>query len=100
MLRMKMTIAVVFVAGCLGGAPKSTTPTDPTPTTPTDPTTPSNPSNPSNPATPSNPSDPLGVAPADTTSGGMDNTFDHDITPVDPFAVLNRIQDQGPPEIP
>jgi hypothetical protein len=29
----------------------------------------------------------------------MGNTFDHEIDPVDPFAVLSRIQDQGPPEI-
>lgn len=32
------------------------------------------------------------------TSGGEDNTFDHD-NETDPFAVLQRIQEEGPPEI-
>jgi hypothetical protein len=101
MLRMnRMMLAVVFAAGCLGSAPKTTTSTDPTnPGTPSDP---GNSSNPSNPATnPSNPSstDPtLGLAPSDT-SGGTGNTFDHDNTAPDPFEVLQRIQDTGPPEI-
>src|SRR5262245_9346929 len=100
MLRMnKFILATLFAAaGCLGSAPTSTTPpTDPTqPTNPTDPT---NPSNPSNPVMPENPSDPsLGLAP-DGTAGGTDNTFDHEKAEVDPFEVLQRIQDTGAPEI-
>lgn len=102
MLRMnRMMLAVVFAAGCLGSAPKTTSPTDPTnPSSPS--SNGSNPSNPSNPA--SNPSAPsstdptLGLAPSDT-SGGTENTFDHENTAPDPFEVLQRIQDTGPPEI-
>ncbi len=33
------------------------------------------------------------------TAGGVGNTFDHDNTDTDPFAVLQRIQTEGPPEI-
>jgi hypothetical protein len=33
------------------------------------------------------------------TSGGQGNTFDHDNNSTDPFAVLQRIQQQGPPEV-
>ena len=33
------------------------------------------------------------------TSGGPDNTFNHQLDNVDPFAVLKRIQEEGPPEI-
>ena len=99
MLRMnRMMLAVVFASGCLGSAPSGKTTTSPT-----DPTTPSNPSNPSSPTSPTSPSTPttdpsLGLTPTDT-SGGTDNTFDHDNTAPDPFEVLQRIQDTGPPEI-
>jgi hypothetical protein len=84
-------IAFVFAvsaAGCLGSAPTA----DPT----------------QNPAPVGNPSpsgsDPgsggLGLAPPSSdTAGGTDNTFDHPSDQVDPFAVLARIQEQGPPEI-
>jgi hypothetical protein len=34
-----------------------------------------------------------------STSGGMGNTFDHDNGDTDPFAVLQRIQTEGAPEI-
>jgi hypothetical protein len=33
------------------------------------------------------------------TSGGSGNTFDHANDGSDPFAVLQRIQNEGPPEI-
>jgi hypothetical protein len=33
------------------------------------------------------------------TTGGPGNTFDHDNDAEDPFAVLQRIQQQGPPEV-
>ncbi len=33
------------------------------------------------------------------TAGGTGNTFDHDNNDTDPFAVLQRIQAEGPPEI-
>jgi hypothetical protein len=91
----RLLITAVFAAGCLGSAPKQTTTT-----TPTDPSSPSNPSNPSNPSTTTDPGqDPnLGAVVGDT-SGGMDNTFDHEKNEVDPFEVLARIQETGAPEI-
>ncbi len=76
--------------GCLGGAP----------------TTSSNPSNPSQPADPSNPTpavpvanDPTDPANGSNTGGAPDQTFDHMNEDTDPFQVLARIQEQGPPEI-
>jgi hypothetical protein len=110
MLRMnRMMLAVVFAAGCLGSAPqgKTGTGTDPNGTNTTDPngnnSNSSSNSNSSNPA--ANPNDPsantdpnLGLAPTDT-SGGENNTFDHDNTAPDPFEVLAKIQDEGAPEI-
>src|SRR5262245_47023464 len=45
------------------------------------------------------PGDSLGLAGGGTTTGGMGNTFDHDNNDTDPFSVLQRIQEQGPPEI-
>jgi len=93
MLRINKYLLAVTVAaaGCLGIAPTTTTTTtDPTMNTmPTE-----NPSNPSGAA--NSPS--LGLAP-DGTAGAMDNTFDHEKTEVDPFEVLQRIQDTGAPEI-
>src|SRR2546422_324848 len=44
------------------------------------------------------PGDSLGLAGGGSTSGGMGNTFDHD-NDTNPFAVLQRIQEQGPPEV-
>jgi hypothetical protein len=95
MLRMNKYLLAVTVAaaGCLGSAPTpttTTTTTDPTQTT----TATENPSNPS--GAPSDPS--LGLAPSGT-AGGTGSTFDHDNTQVDPFEVLQRIQDTGAPEI-
>jgi len=103
MLRMnKYLIAVAFAAaGCLGSAPTTTTPTDPTsPSTPSDPSSPANSSNPVSPSNPTGaPTDPsLGLV-ADGTAGGMDSTFDHEKEEVDPFEVLQRIQDTGAPEL-
>ena len=40
----------------------------------------------------------LGIG-SGNTSGGPGNTFDHDNDAEDPFAVLQRIQQQGPPEV-
>jgi len=40
----------------------------------------------------------LGIG-SGSTSGGPGNTFDHDNDSPDPFAVLQRIQAQGPPEV-
>jgi hypothetical protein len=95
MLRMNKYLLAVTVAaaGCLGSAPTqtTTTTTDPTNTTTTATENPSNPS-----GAPSDPS--LGLAPSGT-AGGMDQTFDHDNTQVDPFDVLQRIQDTGAPEV-
>ena len=86
-----MAMAGFLGAGCLGGS-------TPTPTNP-DPSNPTNPSDPSNP-TPiaNNPSDPTNGN--NTSSGGTGGTFDHmnDDT-VDPFQVLARIQEEGPPEV-
>src|SRR5688572_2219801 len=97
MLRCKkILVAVLFAGGCLGSAPKPTTNTDPS--TPTDPTTPTNPSNPTDPTTPVEPAPILGQAPSDTSGGEM-NTFDHEKEEIDPFIVLARIQEVGPPEI-
>jgi hypothetical protein len=94
----RLLLALVFTAGgCLGSAPTDT-PTE-TPTTPEDPSTPSDP-NPTNPTTPDPAStDPsLGLAPSESAAG-PDNTFDHEKAEVDPFEVLQRIQDTGAPEI-
>jgi len=79
-------------AGCLGGTP-ATQPTDTTPPSPTTPLgTPDPASNPTDPADPTNPSN--------TSSGEPDQTFDHmNENAVDPFQVLARIQEQGPPEV-
>ena len=91
MRKISHAIAFVFAvsgAGCLGGS----APSDPAP----------------NPAPVGDPGGTggtggtggLGIAPSTgDTSGGTDNTFDHDSNQVDPFAVLARIQQQGPPEI-
>ena len=90
MRKISHAIAFVFAvsgAGCLGGAPSG----DPS----------------QNPAPVGDPSSTgtggtgwLGIAPSSgDTSGGTDNTFDHPSDQVDPFAVLARIQEQGPPEI-
>jgi hypothetical protein len=34
-----------------------------------------------------------------SAAGGPSNTFDHPDNQVDPFEILNRIQDEGPPEV-
>ncbi|MEO6953299.1 MAG: hypothetical protein ABI321_15980 [Polyangia bacterium] len=77
-------------AGCLGGTPATTTPPPASTVTntgggsaqtaPTDTTNPANAQN--------------------TASGGASNTFSHeDDSTVDPFQVLARIQEEGPPEV-
>jgi len=37
--------------------------------------------------------------PSNGTSGGIGNTFDHDNTGVDPWDLLSRLQQEGPPEV-
>ncbi len=79
-------------AGCLGGTPSTTTTTNPngsTTTTNSDGTTTTTPAV-NDPTDPTNPAN---------TSGSPTNTFDHmDDNTIDPFQVLSRIQEQGPPE--
>ncbi len=79
-----------MLTGCLGGTPGNTT-TQPASTTTntsggsaqTDPTDTTNPANANN-----------------TSSGGTANTFSHeDDSTIDPFQVLARIQEEGPPEV-
>jgi hypothetical protein len=41
----------------------------------------------------------LGLGPSGGTAGGMGTTFDHPDSEIDPFAVLERIQQEGPPEV-
>jgi hypothetical protein len=83
-------IAFAFVGsltlgGCLGAAPQQ----DPMNPAPVDPT-----------QTGASNTDPngLGLGPGSAT-GAADNTFDHPDNQVDPFEVLQRIQDEGPPEV-
>ncbi len=82
MLRKSCLLFLVGAVGCLAGSPQTPAMQPSTNTPVTDP----------NADTP-----PLGIAP--TTAGGTDNTFNHDLDNPDPFAVLQRIQDEGPPEI-
>jgi hypothetical protein len=41
----------------------------------------------------------LGLGPTGSTAGGTTTTFDHPNDGIDPFAVLQRIQQEGPPAI-
>jgi hypothetical protein len=83
----KLTMLTFALAGCLGQAPPPDPSQNPAPVS--DQTSRQN-------ATPSN--DPLGVAPT-TASADPSNTFNHESNQVDPFAVLARIQEEGPPEV-
>lgn len=81
-LNISMVIAAFSLAGCLGGQPKGGTGSgggDGTGTTQT-------------------PGGSLGLS-GGGTAGGEGNTFDHDNDMTDPFAVLQRISEEGPPEI-
>jgi hypothetical protein len=82
-LNISMVIAAFSLAGCLSGGGGTGTGTgtgDGTGDTGT-------------------PAGGLGIG-GGLTSGGQGNTFDHDNgEDTDPFAVLQRIQEQGPPEI-
>src|SRR5437879_5252857 len=82
----KLTLFSFALAGCLGSAPQPDPTSNPAPV-----------SDPSSSQTTAS-SDPLGVAPT-TSSADPSNTFNHDSNQVDPFAVLARIQAEGPPEI-
>ncbi|HZS42107.1 MAG TPA: hypothetical protein VFF06_35000 [Polyangia bacterium] len=83
MFRKLSLLFLVGVAGCLGGGPAPNPNPGPTQQQP-DPNADTGPL--------------LGIAPGGT-SGGVDNTFNHDLDNPDPFAILDRIQQQGPPEI-
>jgi hypothetical protein len=80
------------LVGCLG-APTGSDPGNPAPVDPSQPAGPSTPA-PANGNTPGS----QGLAPG-STSGGPSNTFDHPNNNVDPFEILQRIQDEGPPEV-
>src|SRR5690242_16358183 len=92
----KLSHAIAFIfavsgAGCLGGAPSSPGGSNPAPVDPTAS---------SGGSSSSGGLGNLGIAPSTgETSGGSDNTFDHPSDQVDPFEVLARIQQEGPPEI-
>ena len=76
-------------AGCLGGTPVNTTPPPSTTTNTGGGSAQTNPTDTTNPANATN-----------TSSGGTTNTFSHeDDSTVDPFQVLARIQEEGPPEV-
>jgi hypothetical protein len=47
----------------------------------------------------STPGGSLGLSGGTTTAGGDGNTFDHDNNDTDPFAVLQRLNTEGPPEV-
>jgi hypothetical protein len=84
----KMTALLFLVsgAGCLGTAPTGST--NPAPV-----------GDPSSGGQAGGTSGGFGLAPQ-TSSGGQDNTFNHDNgDEIDPFQVLARIQQEGPPEI-
>ncbi|MDB4964789.1 MAG: hypothetical protein JWN44_478 [Myxococcales bacterium] len=83
-LNISMVIAAFSLAGCLGGGGGSGTGSGDGTGSGSGVTT---------------PGDSLGLAGGGSTSGGMGNTFDHDNDGLDPFGVLQRIQEQGPPEI-
>ena len=81
MRKAQLTIAFLL-SGCLGGIGTPQPAPAPTQQTQT-----------------SSPGANLGLS-TGGTAGGTDNTFNHDFSDEsDPFAVLKRIQDEGPPEI-
>lgn len=82
MFRKLSLLIVVGAIGCLGAAPQPAPNPNPGPGQTPDPGT----------------SALLGLAPGGT-SAGPDNTFNHDLENPDPFDILSRIQQQGPPEI-
>jgi hypothetical protein len=86
-LNISMMIAAFALTGCVGGQPQGGGTGDGTGTGTGDGTT--------------TPGGSLGLAGGggSSTAGGMGNTFDHDNETSDPFAVLQRIQNEGPPEI-
>jgi hypothetical protein len=79
-LNLSILVAAFSLAGCVGNAPSGGGPGTGT-------------------GDPGTPGGSLGLAGG--TAGGTDNTFNHPEDPnaTDPFAVLQRIQEQGPPEI-
>jgi hypothetical protein len=88
-------LALAFVGslslgGCLGGSP----PADPGNPTPVDPSAGST----SGGGTAGGDVSGLGLAPG-SAAGDTGNTFDHPDNQVDPFEVLQRIQEEGPPEV-
>jgi hypothetical protein len=77
-------VGSLSLGGCLSAAPTAD-PMNPTPVDPAGSTSNSDPNG-------------LGLGPG-SASGAPDNTFDHPDNQVDPFEVLQRIQEQGPPEV-
>ena len=93
-MKYSTLVAAFSLAGCLGSAPTGG------PTTGTG--TGNNSGNGSKGGTTETPApDPgsLGLGPSAGTAGGMGTTFDHPNDSVDPFAVLQRIQQEGPPAV-
>ncbi len=80
-LNVSVFVAAFSLAGCLGTAPSGPGSTGGT----------------SNPNAPSAGS--LGLGPTGGVGGGMGNTFDHEDNNTDPFTILERIQQEGPPEV-
>src|SRR5436305_13851060 len=84
----KLTLISFALAGCLGQAPQPDPTSNPAPVSDSS----------SSQASTTAADDPLGVAPT-TASADPSNTFNHESNQVDPFAVLARIQAEGPPEV-
>lgn len=89
--KLSTSMALLFVvtgAGCVGSAPTGDT-ANPTPApVPVDTS-----------GGGTGGSDPLGPGGGSNTSGNESNTFDHENDAPDPFEVLSRYQEQGPPEV-
>jgi len=92
------TIALAFVGalsmGSLGGCLGGTAPSDPMNPAPVDPTAGGS----TNGTNTGGDVSGLGLAPG-SAAGDTGNTFDHPDNQIDPFAVLQRIQQEGPPEV-
>jgi hypothetical protein len=83
----------LVLGGCLQGAPSQDPGSNPAPVDPSQPPGGGGASLPS-----SNDNGGQGTTPG-SASGGTGNTFDHPDNQVDPFQILQRIQDEGPPEV-
>lgn len=88
-VNVSMFIAAFSLAGCLGSAPTGTGSGNGTGAG----------NGSTGTGTPGPDPGSLGLGPTGGTAGGMGNTFNHDNNEIDPFAVLQRIQQEGPPAI-